>query len=162
LPFNDGSFDLVIAENVLEHVREQAAALKECYRVTRDEGILFLSTPNRFGLTPEPHVRVWGVGFLPRRWMKPYVKLVKGIPYEHIRILSLFALKRLLRDSSFKVHQIVLPAAPIDQVKNFSAFEKLQAAVYESIRKTPVMRAFLYLFGPFFHVLCRAHKQENR
>ncbi len=29
-----------------------------------------------------------GVGFLPRKWMGGYVKLIKGIPYRPLRVLS--------------------------------------------------------------------------
>lgn len=162
LPFKDGVFDLIVAEDVLEHVRQQDVTLNECYRVSSGDGVLFLSTPNRFSLTPEPHVRVWGVGFLPRRWMKPYVKLVKGISYDFIRVLSFPELRRLLRNSSFHDHQILLPAVTAGQVKDLSAFERAQASVYEVVRKTPLFRALLYLFGPFFLALCYARKDGGR
>jgi hypothetical protein len=33
--------------------------------VLRPGGLLFLATPNRYTLGLEPHVRLWGVGYLP-------------------------------------------------------------------------------------------------
>lgn len=162
MPFRDESFDLVVAEDVIEHVRQQDTTLDECYRVAVNGGAFFLSTPNRFSLTPEPHVRVWGVGFLPRRLMKPYVKLVKGIKYDFIRVLSLPELKRLLRNSHFEDARIVLPTIPPEEVKNFSAFEKLQVKGYDLIRKTPIARVFLFFFGPFFHALSFVRKTDSR
>ena len=55
----------VVAGDVIEHVADQAATLAEAYRVLRPGGRLFLASPNRFSLAPEPHVGVWGVGYLP-------------------------------------------------------------------------------------------------
>jgi SAM-dependent methyltransferase len=46
-PFASGSFDKVLFLDVLEHLNERQGALREAYRVLRDEGAMFLSAPNR-------------------------------------------------------------------------------------------------------------------
>jgi SAM-dependent methyltransferase len=46
LPYPDGSFDLVVAMDVIEHLPEPLPWLKELVRVTRHGGHLFLTTPN--------------------------------------------------------------------------------------------------------------------
>jgi SAM-dependent methyltransferase len=45
LPFTDGSVDVVVAADVLEHLADVAALLTEVHRVLRPEGHLVLSTP---------------------------------------------------------------------------------------------------------------------
>ena len=45
LPFESGSFDLVLSHSVLEHVASAERYLGECHRVLREDGILFLQTP---------------------------------------------------------------------------------------------------------------------
>lgn len=45
LPFDDASFDLVTALDVIEHVDDDEALLREAYRVARLQGILAISTP---------------------------------------------------------------------------------------------------------------------
>jgi ubiquinone/menaquinone biosynthesis C-methylase UbiE/uncharacterized protein YbaR (Trm112 family) len=162
LPFRDDSFDLTVAEDVLEHVREQETSLKETHRVLKSDGMLFIGTPNRFSVTSEPHVRVWGVGFLPRKWMNSYVKFVKGISYEHIRVLSFPELKKLLKKSYFADHHILLPTITEEELKDFSKFEKAQVALYELVKKIPIARNVLLIFGPFFHILCYAHKSREK
>ena len=47
LPFAEGTFDKVLFLDVLEHLHRRQAALREVRRVLRDDGILFLSAPNR-------------------------------------------------------------------------------------------------------------------
>jgi 2-polyprenyl-3-methyl-5-hydroxy-6-metoxy-1,4-benzoquinol methylase len=47
LPFEDGSFDLVVCFEVIEHVDEQQQAISELRRVLRSEGFLAISSPNR-------------------------------------------------------------------------------------------------------------------
>lgn len=47
LPFEDGSFDLVYANFVVEHLDDPSAALREWHRVLRPDGALVLLTSNR-------------------------------------------------------------------------------------------------------------------
>lgn len=42
----DGNFDLITAIDVLEHIPDPAAWLKECRRILKQDGILFLVTPD--------------------------------------------------------------------------------------------------------------------
>jgi SAM-dependent methyltransferase len=44
LPFADGCFDLVFSHSVIEHVASAEAYLRECHRVLRPGGVLYLST----------------------------------------------------------------------------------------------------------------------
>jgi SAM-dependent methyltransferase len=44
LPFAGGSFDLVFSHSVIEHVSSAEAYLRECHRVLRGGGVLYLST----------------------------------------------------------------------------------------------------------------------
>ena len=45
--YEDGSFDAVVAFEVIEHVREQEKVLSEISRVLSDDGIVIMSTPDR-------------------------------------------------------------------------------------------------------------------
>jgi SAM-dependent methyltransferase len=45
LPFEDGSFDLVCAFDVIEHIEDDALALREIRRVLKPEGTIFLTVP---------------------------------------------------------------------------------------------------------------------
>lgn len=46
LPFPDGSFDVVVTIEGIEHLENPSFFLRECARVTKPGGWIFLSTPN--------------------------------------------------------------------------------------------------------------------
>jgi len=48
LPFADKSFDVVISNHVIEHVENADLHLSEIKRVLKDDGLVYLATPNRF------------------------------------------------------------------------------------------------------------------
>lgn len=51
LPAADSSFDLVIMDNVIEHMYNPRSVLEECMRVLKPSGVLAVMTPNQARLT---------------------------------------------------------------------------------------------------------------
>lgn len=47
-PFKDHFFDVVISQEVIEHVEEQELLIKECNRILKSDGWLILTTPNKY------------------------------------------------------------------------------------------------------------------
>lgn len=47
-PFADGTFDLIVLREAIEHVRDGTATLCECRRILRPGGCVALTTPNRW------------------------------------------------------------------------------------------------------------------
>lgn len=54
LPYGDGSFDLVLCTQVLEHVSDPAAAVREMWRVLAPDGVALVSTHGVFLYHPDP------------------------------------------------------------------------------------------------------------
>lgn len=55
LPFPDNSFDRVVSREVIEHVVNPKAMLREIYRVLKPGGIAVITTENRESLSPANH-----------------------------------------------------------------------------------------------------------
>lgn len=47
IPFDDNTFDFVISSEVIEHIPEPLAAIKEMSRILKPGGVLALTTPNK-------------------------------------------------------------------------------------------------------------------
>lgn len=47
LPYPDKSFDCIISFQVIEHIQDDSAFLKEIYRVMKPGGVAYITTPNR-------------------------------------------------------------------------------------------------------------------
>ncbi|HET7274312.1 MAG TPA: class I SAM-dependent methyltransferase [Longimicrobiaceae bacterium] len=81
LPFTDESLDLVILDNVLEHVTDRRLTLREIRRVLRPGGLLYMVTPKPFSaysLWNDPHYDMAGLVLLPRRLQIFYFEKVRG------------------------------------------------------------------------------------
>jgi len=50
LPYENGSFDVVLLIEVMEHILDHKTLFLECHRVLKDKGIMFFSTPNIMSL----------------------------------------------------------------------------------------------------------------
>lgn len=77
LPFPDGSFNLITAQMVVEHIADPLAMLKECARVLVPGGQFFFITPNL------------------RNWL---VSIANLVPYAIKQPLTAFAQSRKNRD----------------------------------------------------------------
>jgi ubiquinone/menaquinone biosynthesis C-methylase UbiE/uncharacterized protein YbaR (Trm112 family) len=155
LPFADGSFDTVASVALLEHLSDAPAALREFARVRRTAGRVVTWTSNRFSLTPEPHVQVWGVGFLPRRWMPSYVRWRRGLAYEKKRLLSRFELARGFRQAGLARWRFHLPAIAAADLERAGGLERAAVRLYAALRRVPLVRTLIVLVFPVLLAVAR-------
>jgi SAM-dependent methyltransferase len=153
MPFRDGTFAAVVAGDVIEHVADQAATLAESHRVLVPGGRVFLASPNRFSLAPEPHVGVWGVGFLPRRWMGPYVRAMRRRDFRAIWTLSYAEWTQLLRRSPFGSGSIACPPLPATDLEGMSPLKRRLAGAYNRLIRSRPGQWLMRGVGPLFHVV---------
>jgi 2-polyprenyl-3-methyl-5-hydroxy-6-metoxy-1,4-benzoquinol methylase len=153
MPLATGTVGAVAALDVLEHVGDQAAMIREVDRVLKVGGVLAMATPNRFSLMAEPHVGIWGVGWLPRSWQARYVRRRTGFSYAFTRLLSAREIGGLLdRNSSMRGSPNPAPI-PRYELARFGARRRILARVYNALLPLGPVRAFCRHFGPFLHLV---------
>lgn len=162
LPFEPSTFDLVVAADVIEHVPDAPAMVSAAYRVLRPGGTLWLSTPNRFSLTPEPHVRLWGVGFLPRGAAIRYVRRFRHIDYRDVRTLSLPGLRKALRSVGAGDVDVQAPRIPSPVRAGYRRSSRALIDVYDVARRLPVAARVVRAVSPLFHAVLRKPPENVR
>lgn len=112
LPFEDGGFDIVVSNYVIEHVgsdQEQALHLREIERVLSNSGVAYLGIPNRWRLV-EPHYRLPLLSWFPQWLSDYYVRLSgRGTHYDCLP-LSLGQAHGLLDGANLHARNITLLA----------------------------------------------------
>jgi SAM-dependent methyltransferase len=88
LPFGDGTFDRIVASEVLEHIPDDAAAIAELSRVLRPGGVIAATVP----------------AWLPERicWALSDEYHAPHVPGGHVRIYTEPVLRRRLREAGLR------------------------------------------------------------
>lgn len=140
LPFSDGSFDLVLSHEVLEHVQDDRLAAREIARVLRPGGRAVIFVPNR-GYPFETHGIYWNkryhfgniplVNYLPRSWrnrLAPHVRV-----YSSRDMVDLFA-----GLGTRIVEKTVIFGAYDNIIARRPALGKALRALLQTLEKTPL------------------------
>ena len=101
-PLDDGSFDAVVMDYVLEHVEDPAALFREIHRVLRPGGVVLFRTPNA-----RHYVSVLGQ-FLPDRlsvWARNHPDDHRVYP-RFFRCNTARVCRRILPDAGFRINTL--------------------------------------------------------
>jgi 2-polyprenyl-6-hydroxyphenyl methylase/3-demethylubiquinone-9 3-methyltransferase len=100
--YEAGSFDLVIATELLEHVQDPGAMIREIARILRPGGLFWGTTPNARGISPRLLGLDWSV----------------ICPPEHLHLLSENGVRNLLAEAGFRKVSIATEGTnPFELVK---------------------------------------------
>jgi ubiquinone/menaquinone biosynthesis C-methylase UbiE/uncharacterized protein YbaR (Trm112 family) len=154
LPFEDTRFDAVTAQDVIEHLREAATALVEIRRVSATDAPAFYTTNNRYAPIVEPHIRMWGVGYLPRAWQAPYVAWRREDLHRYsIRLRSAAEINRLVRNAGYAI--VKTQPAPLFAPHRDTPILRWVFAAFNWLRKLPLIGGLAALVGPRLCILAR-------
>lgn len=110
IPFKNGSFDLIIVQDVIEHLQTINDFYLEITRVLKPNGTIYLSTPNKlsiFNFLADPHFGLPIVSILKRESIKKYLlKYFRKKDYKRTDVAQLLSLKELIKifNKDFDIH----------------------------------------------------------
>jgi len=103
LAFENQSFDIVILQDVLEHLHDPYQTLIEAKRVMKDGGVMYICTPNRLSpinFVSDPHWNMPIISILPRNAVKFLIKNVFKIDKrdrsDWAALISYFKLSKII------------------------------------------------------------------
>lgn len=152
IPFPDETFDLVVAADVIEHVPDGADLVLSCSRVLRTGRAMWLATPNRFSLTLEPHVKLWGVGFLPRGAGARYVRRFRQTAYEDIHTFSRRELRGVLELAGRRNVVVAQTIVPTSRA-GYGRVGRVAIDLYNAATRRPFTSAAVSAIAPLFHAV---------
>ncbi len=140
LPFPEATFDLILSHEVLEHVADDAAAVREMVRTLKPGGRLILFCPNR-GYPFETHGIYWRgryrfgniplVNYLPRPWRDRLAP--------HVRVYTRRDLERLFSGLPVRfVRRTVIFGAYDNIIARWPRLGRALRAVLQALERTPL------------------------
>jgi SAM-dependent methyltransferase len=140
LPLLSSTCDLILSHEVIEHVQDDRAAIREMIRVLQPGGRLVLFCPNR-GYPVETHGIYWKgkyyfgnqlfVNYLPRNWRDTLAP--------HVRAYSKSDLWRLFDGLPVKfIEQTIIFGAYDNIIARFGILGKFLRGVLQFLEKTPL------------------------
>jgi SAM-dependent methyltransferase len=140
LPYPNHAFDVVLSNEVIEHVRDDVEALREMARVLRPGGRLILFCPNRW-YPVEQHGMYWQ-----GKYIFGNIPLVNYLPdplrnrlAPHVRTYTRHDLRRLLAGLPLRVIYHTRIFGGYDNlVVRFGPLGKIIRATMQGLEKTPL------------------------
>jgi len=140
LPFPAGSFDLILSHEVLEHVQDDRAAIREMVRVLKPGGRAVIFCPNR-GYPFETHGIYWKgkyyfgnklfVNYLPRR--------VRDKLAPHVRVYSTKDLETLFAGLPVRfIERTIIFGAYDNIIARFGVLGKVLRGILQLLERTPL------------------------
>ncbi len=128
IPFEDETFDIVIANHMLYHVPDRPKALAEIRRVLKDDGVLIAATNGKNHLIemnkwlkaahPDPDYIPFGLPFTlddGEEQLKPYFSSIEILRYEDNLCVTDFELMMAYINSVTKIKGV--PPAVLDEIE---------------------------------------------
>lgn len=149
LPYPDNSFDAVICSEVLEHLSDDAAALKEIRRVLKKNGVLLVSVPNQhFSFLWDP--LNWLLMKIFNTHVHKDIWWLAGIWADHERLYTREQLREVVEDAKFKIERTEMVVTSCWPFSHFALYgigknivERLGASAFDrfNFEEKPLSKA---------------------
>ncbi len=105
LPFQDNTIDVIVCNQIYEHVPDARLMMEEIYRVLKEKGFCYFAAGNKY-MVIEGHYHLPFLSWLPKRFAHAYLKLTRKGSFYYEQHLSLRSLKKLIQ--KFEIHDYTL------------------------------------------------------
>ncbi len=151
LPFRNASAARVAGESILENAADPSQAAHELARVLRRGGRLWLTTPNKRSLGPDPQLGVIAGGWWPESWLKRHAARA-GKVFPQRTLFTGGDLRQLLEMTDFKEIVIDLPDISAAQAASQSLAMKGAIVGYRVMKRLPLAGTLLRAVAPTYLV----------
>lgn len=155
VPFPDNFFDVVVFNQIYEHVQNPSAIVSEIKRVLKKDGVCYFGARNKFGIF-DGHYNLPFLSWLPKDIANLYIKLTTGKREYDIKLYTLFRLNKLVRN--FEKDDYTLRI--IDNPKKYNAIDAIPNII--GINKIiHVFSKLFYFFIPNYIWILKKTKRKE-
>jgi len=151
MPLRTNTVDLVLLNNVVEHIFNKTRLFREVWRVLKPGGFVYLTTGSPFQLM-EAHYKLPFLSWLPKPLADVYVRWTRrGKSYQHVKFVSYRRLLRLAKHNGFSVSDIT-----VHVLKHHGQFLQTRYQKYlPLVRFLPerILNFLLHIFSPQWFIL---------
>ena len=140
IPLPASTFDLVLSHEVIEHVQDDFAAIREMMRVLKPGGRAVIFSPNR-GYPYETHGIFWkGKYYFGNKLFVNYLpRALRNKLAPHVRVYSKSDMQKLFNGLNVKfIERTVIFGAYDNIIARFGAFGKFLRAILQFLEATPL------------------------
>jgi len=140
LPLPSSTFDLILSHEVLEHVRDDRAAIDEMIRALRPGGRLIVFVPNR-GYPFETHGVYWeGKYYFGNKLFVNYLpRVLRNKLAPHVRVYSRKDLEKLFVDLPVRfIERTIIFGAYDNIIARFGSSGKILRGLLQFLENTPL------------------------
>ncbi len=161
MPFSDESFDLIVADSLLEHLNEPIQAIREMLRVLKPGGTIWIWSPNGRWPGPDPHVGLWVIKWLPEGMAKWYLKKRRGQIYQPL-CRSPRQWYDLIRNNSSNILITFQAADMSGWPKTDRSLRGRIARLLGIVSRIPILNFILTEFGPVGEIQITSESQKMK
>ncbi len=140
IPLSSSTFDLILSHEVIEHVQDDRAAVREMIRVLKPGGRIALFCPNR-GYPYETHGIYWrGKYHFGNKLFVNYLPLaLRNKLAPHVRVYTKKDLQKLFEGLPVKyIERTIIFGAYDNLIARFGPFGKVLRGLLQFLEKTPL------------------------
>jgi SAM-dependent methyltransferase len=101
-PFDDATFDIVVAKDIVEHVEDPLFVLREAARVLKPDGRILILVPNHFYIWARLRM-LFGAGIVWKSFLHDHTQVFEEWNYIHVRFFTWRGLQRLLGAAGLRI-----------------------------------------------------------
>ncbi|MEO8355606.1 MAG: class I SAM-dependent methyltransferase [Chloroflexota bacterium] len=140
LPLPSGTFDLILSHEVIEHVQDDRAAIREMVRTLKPGGRVVIFCPNR-GYPFETHGIFWqGKYYFGNKLFVNYLpRSVRDRLAPHVRVYSKEDMEKLFEGLPVKfIERMIIFGAYDNIIARFGSLGKILRSILQILEKTPL------------------------
>jgi len=140
IPLPSSTFDLILSHEVIEHVQDDRAAIREMIRVLKPGGRVVIFCPNR-GYPFETHGIFWnGKYYFGNKLFVNYLpRALRNKLAPHVRVYSTSDMQKLFEDLPVKIiERTVIFGAYDNIIARFGVFGRFLRGVLQFLESTPL------------------------